>query len=109
MREQSKDLTEDDERQILEAIADFKAKFPKSKVNKGDEFIFTRTADGGLKIEFQVIYCVHNRHTKNTRLTKFIRAQGEDLGTVENKWLGDNFVVGYVKLGIVKNVKEDVF
>jgi hypothetical protein len=69
MREQTKDLTEDDERQILEAIADFKAKFPKSKVNKGDEFIFTRTADGGLKIEFQVIYCVHNRHTKDTRQT----------------------------------------
>jgi len=86
MREESKNLTEDDERQILEAIQDFKAKFPKSKVNKGDEFIFTRTAEGGLKIEFQ----------------------GEDLGTVNNKWLSDNFVVGYVKLGIVKNVMVDV-
>ncbi|KAI8582197.1 hypothetical protein K450DRAFT_227872 [Umbelopsis ramanniana AG] len=53
MREQAKDLSEDDERRILEAIQDFKAKFPKTKVNKGDEFIFTRTAKGGLQIEFQ--------------------------------------------------------
>jgi Chalcone isomerase like len=53
MREQAKDLSEDDERHILEAIQDFKAKFPKTKVNKGDEFIFTRTAKGGLQIEFQ--------------------------------------------------------
>ncbi|KAH8554581.1 chalcone-flavanone isomerase-domain-containing protein [Umbelopsis sp. PMI_123] len=65
LHEQSKDLSEDDERQILEAIQDFKSKFPKSK--------------------------------------------GEDLGTVKSKWLSDNFVIGYVKLDIVKNVKEEAF
>ncbi|KAJ2962147.1 hypothetical protein NQZ79_g2613 [Umbelopsis isabellina] len=85
MRDHSKELTEDDERQILEGIQDFKAKFPSTKVNKGDEFIFTRTANGGLKIEFR----------------------GKELGTVKNRWVADNFVVGYVKLGIVKNVLED--
>lgn len=85
MRDHSKELTEDDERQILEGIQDFKAKFPSTKVNKGDEFIFTRTANGGLKIEFQ----------------------GKELGTVKNRWVADNFVVGYVKLGIVKNVLEN--
>jgi hypothetical protein len=62
MREQAKDLSEDDERHILEAIQDFKAKFPKAKVNKGDEFIFTRTAKGSLQIEFQVsCYAFHSR------------------------------------------------
>ncbi|CAO3686151.1 unnamed protein product [Umbelopsis ramanniana] len=85
MREQAKDLSEDDERHILEAIQDFKAKFPKAKVNKGDEFIFTRTAKGSLQIEFQ----------------------GEDIGTVDSQWLADNFVMGYVKLDIVKNVLDE--
>ncbi|KAM3586820.1 Altered inheritance of mitochondria protein 18 mitochondrial [Umbelopsis sp. WA50703] len=87
MHDHSKDLTEEDERQIIEGIQDFKAKFPSSKVNKGDEFIFTRTATGGLKIEFR----------------------GKELGIVSNRWVADNFVVGYVKLGIVKNVLENAY
>jgi hypothetical protein len=41
-------------------------------------------------------------------LTKWL-TQGEDLGTVKSKWLSDNFVIGYVKLDIVKNVKEEAF
>jgi hypothetical protein len=34
-------------------------------------------------------------------------AQGEDIGTVDSQWLADNFVMGYVKLDIVKNVMEE--
>ena len=52
MRDQ--DLTEDQEREIMKAIQDFKTAFHSGKVKKGAEFVFTKTHDGHLKMEHEV-------------------------------------------------------
>ncbi|KAI9249180.1 chalcone-flavanone isomerase-domain-containing protein [Phascolomyces articulosus] len=72
MRDQ--DLTEDEERDIMKGIQEFKTTFPSGKVKKGAEFVFTKTSDGGLKMEYE----------------------GKDMGTVANKWLAINFMMGYL-------------
>ncbi|KAF7730538.1 hypothetical protein EC973_001919 [Apophysomyces ossiformis] len=74
MREQSKDLTEEQEAEILDGIRDFKSRFASANVKKDTEFIFTKTKEGGLRMEFE----------------------GKDLGTVQCKWLAINFVMGYL-------------
>ncbi|KAG0173484.1 hypothetical protein DFQ28_007117 [Apophysomyces sp. BC1034] len=74
MREQSKDLTEEEEAEIIDGIRDFKSRFTSANVKKDTEFVFTKTKEGGLKMEFE----------------------GKDLGTVNCKWLAINFVMGYL-------------
>ncbi|KAI9322459.1 chalcone-flavanone isomerase-domain-containing protein [Dichotomocladium elegans] len=74
MRSQSQDMSEEKEREILKAIQEFKSLFPLQNIKRGTEFIFTKTKDGGLKMEFE----------------------GKDLGTVKNDWLAVNFVMGYL-------------
>ncbi|KAJ8660300.1 hypothetical protein O0I10_003757 [Lichtheimia ornata] len=74
MRDQSHDMSEEKEREVMKAIQEFKSQFPLSNVKKGTEFVFTKTRDGGLKMEYE----------------------GKDLGTVNNAWLAKNFVMGYL-------------
>lgn len=54
MRDQSQDMSEEEERQVMKAIQEFKSQFPLSNVKKGTEFVFTKTRDGGLKMEYEV-------------------------------------------------------
>lgn len=54
MHNQSEDMTEDQEREIMKAIQEFKSNFPAAKVKKGTEFIFTKTREGYLQMEFEV-------------------------------------------------------
>jgi hypothetical protein len=52
MRDQS--LTEEQEKEILGAIAEFKSNFVSMRVPKDTEFIFTKTKEGGLKMSYEV-------------------------------------------------------
>lgn len=54
MKEQ--DLTEEEEKKILEGIQDFKKNFVSMKVKKDTEFVFTKTSQGGLKMIYEVKY-----------------------------------------------------
>lgn len=54
MRQQSQTMTEDEEKEILDAIRDFKTKFVNAKVKKDTEFVFTKTRDGTFKMEYLV-------------------------------------------------------
>lgn len=54
MRDQSHDMSEEKEREVMKAIQEFKSQFPLSNVKKGTEFVFTKTRDGGLKMEYEV-------------------------------------------------------
>ncbi|ORZ16242.1 chalcone-flavanone isomerase-domain-containing protein [Absidia repens] len=74
MRAQSKTMTEDEEKEIMDAIRDFKTKFVNAKVKKDTEFVFTKTRKGEFKMEYE----------------------GKDMGTVDNKWLAINFIMTYL-------------
>ncbi|CEI91757.1 Putative Chalcone-flavanone isomerase [Rhizopus microsporus] len=73
-RLKTQSLTEDEEREVLKAIQDFKSKFVNMNVKKHTEFIFTKTKEGGLKIVYE----------------------GKEWGTVDNKWVAKNFIMGYL-------------
>lgn len=53
MRNQSKTMTEDEEKEIMDAIRDFKTKFVNAKVKKDTEFVFTKTRTGEFKMEYE--------------------------------------------------------
>ncbi|KAI8082480.1 chalcone-flavanone isomerase-domain-containing protein [Gilbertella persicaria] len=72
MKDQS--LTEDEEREILRAMQEFKSNFVSMNVKKDSEFIFTKTQDG-LRISYE----------------------GKDWGIVQNAWLAKNFIMGYLE------------
>ncbi|KAI8393685.1 chalcone-flavanone isomerase-domain-containing protein [Radiomyces spectabilis] len=74
MREQNADWTEDQEMDVIKGIQEFKTIFINAKVKSNTEFVFTKTREGGLKMEFE----------------------GKDLGTVNNKWVAINFFMGYL-------------
>ncbi|KAI9305277.1 chalcone-flavanone isomerase-domain-containing protein [Cunninghamella echinulata] len=74
MRNQSESMTEEEEREILDAIKEFKTQFVNAKVKKDTEFIFTKTKDGQFKMEHE----------------------GKDMGTVNNQWLAVNFIMTYL-------------
>ncbi|CAO3587093.1 unnamed protein product [Absidia cylindrospora] len=74
MRTQSKTMTEDEEKKIMDAIREFKTKFVNAKVKKDTEFVFTKTRKGEFKMEYE----------------------GKDMGTVDNKWLAINFIMTYL-------------
>ncbi|KAI8890198.1 chalcone-flavanone isomerase, partial [Backusella circina FSU 941] len=73
MRDQS--LSEDEEKEILGAISEFKSNFVSMRVPKDTEFIFTKTKEGGLKMSYE----------------------DRDFGTVNNKWLAKNFLMSYLE------------
>ncbi|KAI7899264.1 chalcone-flavanone isomerase-domain-containing protein [Cokeromyces recurvatus] len=73
-RMNSQQLSEEEERQILEAIQEFKANFIPMRIMKETAFIFTKTVDGGFKMEYE----------------------GRDLGTIKNPWLAKNFIIKYL-------------
>lgn len=52
MKEQN--MTEEEERNVLEGIQDFKKNFVSMKVKKDTEFVFTKTKEGGLKMVYEV-------------------------------------------------------
>ncbi|CAO3628583.1 unnamed protein product [Cunninghamella blakesleeana] len=74
MKNQAESMTEDEEREILDAIREFKTLFVNAKVKKDTEFIFTKTKDGQFKMEYE----------------------DKDMGTVNNKWLAINFIMTYL-------------
>ncbi|ORX46977.1 chalcone isomerase [Hesseltinella vesiculosa] len=74
MKAQAHHLTEEDEARILEGIREFKEKFVNAKVKKDSEFIFTKTKDGKLRMEFE----------------------GKNIGTVNNEWVAINFLMTYL-------------
>jgi hypothetical protein len=68
MRDQS--LTEEQEKEILGAIAEFKSNFVIMRVPKDKEFIFTKTKEGGLKMSYEVkkgslffFWSLYNKHS----------------------------------------------
>ncbi|KAI7872599.1 chalcone-flavanone isomerase-domain-containing protein [Spinellus fusiger] len=73
-REQSKGMTEEEEKAILQGIKEFKGNFSNANVKKDTEFIFTKTKQGHLKMEFE----------------------GKDMGTVKNTWIAIQFMMGYL-------------
>ncbi|KAL1920394.1 uncharacterized protein VTP21DRAFT_771 [Calcarisporiella thermophila] len=74
MHEQDKDLTEEDEADIVNAIRDFKALFPKTTIRPGEALVFVKEVDGSLTIEHD----------------------SKILGRVQNAWLAKNFIMAYL-------------
>ncbi|KAG1114990.1 hypothetical protein G6F42_014055 [Rhizopus arrhizus] len=73
-RMKDQDMSEDEEREVLKAIQEFKSNFVSMRVKKDSEFIFTKTKEGGLKLVYE----------------------GRDFGTVQNPWLAKNFFMAYL-------------
>ncbi|KAI9360080.1 chalcone-flavanone isomerase, partial [Pilaira anomala] len=67
-------LTEEEEKDVLSGIQEFKKNFANMKVKKNTEFIFTKTKEGGLKMVYE------DKHW----------------GTVNNEWVAKNFVMSYL-------------
>lgn len=60
-RMKDQDLTEDEERDVLKGIQEFKKNFASMKVKKDTEFIFTKTKEGGLKMVYEVSIILYQR------------------------------------------------
>lgn len=73
-RMKDQEMTENEEREVLKAIQEFKSNFVSMRVKKDSEFIFTKTKEGGLKLVYE----------------------GKDFGTVQNSWLAKNFFMSYL-------------
>ncbi|CAG8715457.1 13459_t:CDS:2, partial [Gigaspora margarita] len=73
-RMQNGHLNDDDAEDVLEALKEFKAQFPKSLVKTGTAMILTKQRDGYLRIEYEGAY----------------------IGVVKNKWLTKNLFMGYL-------------
>ncbi|KAI9468113.1 MAG: chalcone-flavanone isomerase-domain-containing protein [Benjaminiella poitrasii] len=73
-RMKDQQLSESEEKEVLAALQDFKSNFVSMRVKKETVFVFTKTAEGGLKMEYE----------------------GRDLGTVMNPWLAKNFIMTYL-------------
>ncbi|CAG8748135.1 10034_t:CDS:2 [Gigaspora rosea] len=73
-RMQNGHLNDDDAEDVLEALKEFKAQFPKSLVKTGTAMILTKQRDGYLRIEYEGAY----------------------IGAVKNKWLTKNLFMGYL-------------
>ncbi|KAJ3049606.1 hypothetical protein HK097_009425 [Rhizophlyctis rosea] len=68
------ELSEVEKTAILEAFDSLRAKFPAGRVAPGQAFVFTKTQDGGLRVEFE----------------------GEEFVTVNNRWVAERFFEGYL-------------
>ncbi|KAJ3235783.1 hypothetical protein HDU78_005029 [Chytriomyces hyalinus] len=67
--------SEADQRLAEEAVATLESKFPAGVVAKDEEFWFTKTANGQLRVEYQ----------------------GRELACVQSDWLARNFFEGYIR------------
>ncbi|KAG0205211.1 hypothetical protein BGX28_003148 [Mortierella sp. GBA30] len=67
-------LNEPDNEEAMEGIMEFKNMFPKGKINAGQALLFKKSPDG----------------------TMTVQLDGEDVGTVRNKWVIENFFLGYL-------------
>ncbi|OZJ05624.1 hypothetical protein BZG36_01501 [Bifiguratus adelaidae] len=74
LHDQSTDMSEDEERDIILAIQEFKNLFPKTVVKPGSAFLFTRKSNGVLRLTFQ----------DNT------------VGDIPSSWLSKQFFLGYL-------------
>ncbi|KAI8976862.1 chalcone-flavanone isomerase-domain-containing protein [Pilobolus umbonatus] len=68
-------MTEEEERDVLKGIQEFKSNFPSMRVEKHTVFVFTKTSNGELDMAYE----------------------GKHLGTVPNKWISKNFVMSYLE------------
>ncbi|RHZ89450.1 hypothetical protein Glove_14g57 [Diversispora epigaea] len=67
-------LNESEIEQILEAIKEFKSKFPKTSIKAGTSMILTKQKDGNLRMEYE----------------------GKLYGMIENSWISKNLFMGYL-------------
>lgn len=65
---------EDLKRHAESAIKDLESKFPVGAVEKGQQLVFTKTADCALRLEFE----------------------GRELAVVKSRWLAESFFEGYI-------------
>lgn len=81
MKEQN--LTEEEERNVLEGIQDFKKNFVSMKVKKDTEFVFTKTKEGGLKMVYEVRKKVHSIRVKRctVNIYMYLRIKIGELST----------------------------
>ncbi|KAG0011996.1 hypothetical protein BGZ80_000282, partial [Entomortierella chlamydospora] len=68
-------LNEPDNEEAMEGIMEFKALFPKGNINANQPMTFRKSPDGSMTILLD----------------------GEVLGTLRNKWVIENFFLGYLK------------
>ncbi|KAF8981919.1 Altered inheritance of mitochondria protein 18 mitochondrial [Entomortierella lignicola] len=68
-------LSEPDNEEAMEGIMEFKALFPKGKINSNQALIFRKSPNG----------------------TMTVQLDDEVLGTIKNKWLIENFFLGYLR------------
>ncbi|KAF9290353.1 hypothetical protein BGZ68_007263 [Mortierella alpina] len=68
-------LSEPDNEEAMEGIMEFKNMFPKGKINVGQALLFRKSPDG----------------------TMTVQLDDEVVGTVRNKWVIENFFLGYLQ------------
>lgn len=68
-------LSETENEEAMEGILEFKNVFPKGKINANQALTFHKSADGSMKISLD----------------------GEELGTIRNRWLIETFFFGYLR------------
>ncbi|CAG8505478.1 11286_t:CDS:2 [Acaulospora colombiana] len=67
-------LDEDEAEQALEALKEFKSKFPRISIKAGTSLILTKQRDGNLRMEYE----------------------GKDFGVIKSPWLAKNLFMGYL-------------
>src|SRR5690606_31910242 len=86
----------------MDAIQDFKAKFPKGQVNVQTSFLFIKQKDGALRMEYEVCMRIDLQifffFAVSSHLISVIlyENKGQELGTIKNTWLSRNFFMGYL-------------
>ncbi|KAG0361158.1 chalcone-flavanone isomerase-domain-containing protein [Gamsiella multidivaricata] len=68
-------LSEPDNEEAMEGIMEFKNLFPKGKINTNQALVFRKSPDGSMKVQLD----------------------NEDLGTIRNRWVIENFFLGYLQ------------
>ncbi|CAG8644259.1 5623_t:CDS:2, partial [Acaulospora morrowiae] len=74
--------------QALEALKEFKSKFPKTSIKAGTSMILTKQKDGNLRIEYE----------------------GRSFGVIESPWLAKSLFMSYLAANnpISKEAKESI-
>ncbi|KAJ3037846.1 hypothetical protein HDV00_001261 [Rhizophlyctis rosea] len=75
LTQEDDELSEAEKTSILDAFDTLRAKFPAGRVAPGQAFIFTKTADGALRVEFE----------------------GEESVLLRNQWVAERFFEGYLR------------
>ncbi|KAF9117032.1 hypothetical protein BGX27_005582 [Mortierella sp. AM989] len=68
-------LSEPDNEEAMDGIMEFKALFPKGKINSDQALLFRKSPDGSMTVTLD----------------------NEVLGTIRNRWVIENFFLGYLK------------